>query len=323
MNFLHFINKTINRFIKSSLLSKLLLVLIILLLTAIIVNTVGHVQDIKRIKEGFEGKDGKQEKYDLRKTPETIYDNLYTDIYDDLTLNILKNDYEIGKITENMNTNKENVLLLDIGSGTGHHVGSLNKLGYKSEGLDISPEMVKNAQNTYPQSKFTQGDALDTMQYQADSFTDIICMYFTIYYMKNKRKFFENCYMWLKPGGTLFLHLVDKHKFDPLLNVSNPISAINLQNYAKNRLTKSVAEFDGFSYKANFSLNDNDTADFDEHFTFNDNGKIRQNSHKLYMPDQKEILSMAKDSGFKLENGINLGEANYTNQYLYVLRKPE
>ena len=41
----------------------------------------------------------------------------------------------------------------------------------------------------------------------------VTCLYFTIYYIKDKENF-SNCFYWLKPGGVLLLHLVDVNKFD-------------------------------------------------------------------------------------------------------------
>ena len=55
------------------------------------------------------------------------------------------------------------------------------------------------------------------MEFPADTFTHITCLYFTIYYIKDKRLFFENCFKWLKPHGVLVIHLVNMNKFDPIL----------------------------------------------------------------------------------------------------------
>ena len=61
---------------------------------------------------------------------------------------------------------------------------------------------------------------MDFMNFDAQSFTHITCLYFTIYYIKDKTRLFKNCYDWLKPGGYMVLHLVNRNMFDPILNLS-------------------------------------------------------------------------------------------------------
>ena len=58
-----------------------------------------------------------------------------------------------------------------------------------------------------------------------------------------------------------------------------------------------------------------------ETFKFKD-GNIRQQEHKLFMPTQRKILTLAKNIGFKLIKKIDLLPVQYENQYLYVLQKP-
>ena len=45
---------------------------------------------------------------------------------------------------------------------------------------------------------------------------------------------------------------------------------------------------------------------------------IRQNTHKLYMPTQKHILSLAKSVGFILKGKVDMVSAQYEYQYLYI-----
>ena len=85
-----------------------------------------------------------------------IYDYFYFNIYDEIIFNGIKNDYEIGKIMTTKPSSKS--VILDIGSGTGHHVGELNKMGYNAKGIDISPSMVKKAKQNYPERDFKVAD---------------------------------------------------------------------------------------------------------------------------------------------------------------------
>ena len=147
-------------------------------------------------------------------------------------------------------------------------------------------------------------------------------MYFTIYYFKDKRHFFDNAMEWLMPGGYLIVHIVDRESFDPILPPGNPLYIVSPQKYAKERITKTKVTFDDFVYSANFDLDkDSNVASFDEKFKFND-GNVRKQQQKLYMEDTSAIVNIAQECGFIIKEKINLVKCAYEHQYLYVFVKP-
>ena len=148
----------------------------------------------------------------------------------------------------------------------------------------------------------------------------MILLYFTVYYIKDKTTFFENCYDWLKPGGYLALHLVNKYEFDPIPEAGNPLYILSPQKYAKKRITNSIVQFGNFEYKSNFKLSDN-IGVLDEFFKDRKTKKIRQNQHKLYMENQTDILSLAKQVGFILKGRVDMVGCEYEYQYIYILYK--
>ena len=85
-------------------------------------------------------------------------DDFYVSVYDDLLFNKIKNQYEIGSIMNRTEPTSQS-RILDIGSGTGHHVGDLKKRGLNVEGLDSSLAMIKQSKKNYPNCKFTHGNA--------------------------------------------------------------------------------------------------------------------------------------------------------------------
>jgi SAM-dependent methyltransferase len=143
---------------------------------------------IKKSKEGFV----QNQEFLFKKGPE-IYDDFYASVYDYLVFNPVKNDYEIGMI---LNKNVPNVksVVLDVGSGTGHHASKLADNGIDVIGIDISPSMIQQAKNNYPHLNFKQGDVLNSHEFINNSFTHILCFYFTIYYLENKQQFFNNSF---------------------------------------------------------------------------------------------------------------------------------
>jgi len=310
-NIISSIKKLLKSFYKTTLLQK-----IFYLLTAIIILNIITTLGVKN-KEGFEERTNQ---FVVKKGTD-IYDDFYVNIYDDLVFSKLKDNFEIGQIIENTNPTEDSYIL-DIGSGTGHHVKNLSDNGYKAIGIDTSPAMIKKAKETYPDMEYQNIDALSTMAFPQDTFTHITSLYFTLYYIKDKRMFFNNCMSWLKPGGFLALHLVDRNKFDPIIPAGSPFGIVSPQNYTKKRITSSVVNFDQFEYKANFNLNEKENiAIFNETFKQN-NGGVRQNEHKFYMETQKEILSMAKDAGFILDAKIDMMKCQYEHQFIYILQKP-
>jgi len=267
--------------------------------------------------EGYEQNDNF-----LLKVGENIYDDFYADIYDELVYNEMKDDYEIGEIVNKTGPTTQSVIL-DIGSGTGHHVSKLNEQGYKTIGMDLSPSMIKKSKENFPSCHFILGDATGNPDIQYNSFTHILSLYFTIYYMKNKNKFFTNCMNWLMPGSYLLLHLVDRETFDPILPAGQGFLIVSPQKYSNKRITKTKVTFDNFVYNADFDLDENkNVAIFNEKIKFKDTDKVRQNQHILYMEDTSTILNMAQQVGFIIDGEINLMNSGYDSQYIYILRKP-
>jgi SAM-dependent methyltransferase len=292
----------------------------ILLFIALLLVVVIFFKNISRTKEGMTNVNTETDKF-LFKQGASIYDDFYADIYDYLVFNKIKNDYEIGVIL-NSTMPSEKSVIVDVGCGTGHQVAKLKSQNLEVIGIDISPAMIAKAKQTNPSysSQFKVGDGLDNTLFQDSSLTHILCLYFTIYYMKDKMRFFYNCMNWLLPGGYLIVHLVDKYKFDPILPPGNPLYIVSPQKYAKERITKTKITFNDFVYDSNFKLDDNDIATFNEKFKFAD-GRTRKQEQILYMEDLPTIVNMAQDAGFLIHAKIDMVKCAYEYQYLYVFVK--
>lgn len=267
--------------------------------------------------EGFE----QSEQIIIKEGPE-VYDNFYVNIYDDLVFNQLKNEYEVGEIMKQTKPTSKSKIL-DIGSGTGHHVALLSANNMNATGVDISKFMVNEAKKNYPDEKFVEGDALNAGLFGPSTFTHITCLYFGIYYFRDKLQFFKNCMKWLMPGGYLVVHLVDRDMFDPILPPSNPLIIVSPQRYANKRITQSKITFNNMDYVANFDLVPNsDQAVFSEKFQHKGDKKVRKNKHIFKMEPEKNIVAMAKQAGFLLQGKIDLLRVGYEYQYLYIFVKP-
>lgn len=262
---------------------------------------------LKRPKtsEGFEGH--------IEKTNNDIYDKFYSKIYDYLVFSDIRTNYEMGEIINQTQPTEQSVIL-DIGCGTGGIVNEFKKRGFNVTGVDDSQSMINMSRKKYSLENLVKGNVMQTHLFPFNTFTHILCLYFTVYYMKNKTVFFENVYDWLKPGGVFVVHLVNREKFSSTLPMNT------FQRRKPGNVTK--IPFQDFDYEARFELNkQTNTGVFYEKFKTHLGGS-RKNVHQFYMEDQKTILNLAQQIGFIVEAKISMSPIKYDYQYLYILKKP-
>jgi len=251
------LKKLYNKVNKMSLIKKIMLIVL-----ASIIITLLSKYILKR--EGFSGyNESDQTNNKLlfdKRTGDEIYDDTYASIYDNLVFNRLKNNYEVNKIID-ITAPKEKSKILDIGCGTGHHVNLFDKKNLIAYGIDSSPSMIKIAKERYPTLKlnYKVNNALNPMIYEEHTFAYITCLYFTIYYIKDKNALFNNCFKWLLPGGILILHLVDMNKFDPILPIANEGKGKGKgkeDGTPSPRKTSSTYDSDNIKYQADMIFDD-------------------------------------------------------------------
>jgi hypothetical protein len=146
-------------------------------------------------------------------------------------------------------------------------------------------------------------------------FSHACILYFTIYYFQDLDALFRNLAFWVKPGGGLAIEVVNKYKFDPVLDSSNPWVGVSPQNYVKERLKTSKAVFDKFEYEATFELDD-PKAEFRETFRFKD-GSVRRQKHRMTMPNIPDIVKKAQQNGWTYTKYVDLMPLSF--QYGYLL----
>lgn len=259
----------------------------------------------------------------ILKENHNLYDDFYIKHYDKYAYGKEKTNFEFNEICYTTKPKKETSKMLDVGCGTGNLVKKFVDKGYKIKGIDKSESMVKKAKSKHPNCNFNVEDALTSVNHEPNSFTHILCTYFTIYYMKNKLEFFKNAFTWLKPKGTLTLHLVNRDKFSPVVDAAEMLLLVDPQKYAKKRITKSLIKFNNYTYKADFKLQKHkNMAIFEEKFISDKSKNVRENQHTFYMEKQKDILALAKSVGFILQGKIDMKGCGFKYQYLYVLKKP-
>jgi SAM-dependent methyltransferase len=287
--------------------------------------------------EGFE----QDSRFVLKQNDEVFEDPFYVGIYDELFYKKLYNSYEVGIILNEIHPTSKDVVV-QIGSKTGSYTSALQQsCGCNVIGLDSSKAMVEYASKRHPNCTFMRGDPLDFMSFSSEYATAILLLDFAIYYIKDRRTLFYNCYHWLKPGGYLVLHLVNRHMFDPIVPAAKPFTLVSPQSVAKKRITTSDVVFEKFDYKSKFEFHQdkgdkgdkNNNDDGDGSAKANDGvtiietmkdrrGNVRKNTRSFRMSGQKIIIGEAKDSGFTMLGQYDLVKSQREYQYIYILYKP-
>ena len=272
-------------------------------------------------KNGF--KESFSNQFVKKTSPFEIYDDFYAEIYDQLFQSDLKNEYECVQIQKNYlkHWNTSKIKILDVGCGTGHHLRILKRYGHHVEGLDISPYMLKKAQKQCPAAILKKGDLNEASLYEPRRFTHITCLFFTIYYHKNLTRVFQNFNKWLQPKGLLFIHVVVKDKFDPVLErASSLIPLFDPQKHQKGRVTHTQLEFKEFKYESDWNLLKRKST-FQEIIRFKNEPYDRQHIHRLYLVNPKSIIMKANNNGFILIKAIDLFLVGHNHNYLMCFRK--
>jgi SAM-dependent methyltransferase len=244
-----------------------------------------------------------------------IYDDFYATIYDDIHGT---KDGEIDEIVKIIQPSKRSVFL-DIGSGTGHLVNQIEQMGFAAHGLDQSKAMADQSIKNYPDINVKCGNAIDSMTYDRGTFTHITCLNFTIYHIQDKMTFFKNCYYWLSPNGYLIVHLVDRDKYNAVVDATKPMFVDNPQKYTDSRIVESNAIIGGFKYSNAIDLKNEEAVLVKERFTDLATNNTRENELMLYMEDKVKILEIAQKCGFIPHAQINANDDEH--QFIYIFER--
>lgn len=258
-----------------------------------------------------------------------LFDDFYASIYDNLTQLSNRFPQEVALTINQWKklANTDTMDILDCGCGTGIATVLFAKMSVNSVvGLDISESMLRRARSvTLPMSKLTneqretitfiKGDMNQQYTFPGGKFSHAALLFFTIYYSNDVSGLFRNLHHWIRPGGQLAVEVVNKYKFDPLLESASPFVGTTVQKYSKERVTKSKVEFDKFSYEAEFDLQD-PTAEFREVFRFPDKS-VRRQRHTFNMRDINDFVHIAQTAGWNYNGYVDLLSAGF--EYAYVL----
>jgi ubiquinone/menaquinone biosynthesis C-methylase UbiE len=260
---------------------------------------------------------------------ENMYDKFYAPVYSILVADQIqeRTKYEIADLIKHTNLkNYQEPQLLDLGCGVGDHFQwlikqSLNNI--KLTGIDSSESMLKEARKRLGKQsekvRLISRNIDDEDLFMNSSYSHITCYYFTLYEL-NIESLSQKIHNWLRPGGWFAVHMVDIHKFDPILDAASPFIGLNIQKYSKNRITDSKIHFKNFIYQANFKLKKK-FAYFEESFHFKNKPLIRKQKRKLNRTDPNEFIDMMTKCKMDLKHTTHLIGLGYAFQYILYFQK--
>ncbi|MDQ0577152.1 class I SAM-dependent methyltransferase [Agromyces albus] len=112
--------------------------------------------------------------------------------------------------------------IIDAGSGPGHWTNFLAEQGHAARGVDLVPEFVEYAKNTFPGVSFTLG-SLDSLDAGTGSVGGILSWYSLIHYEPETIRIplleFSRA---LKPGGTLLVGFFEGQAVEEFAHAVTP-----------------------------------------------------------------------------------------------------
>jgi len=276
--------------------------------------------DYAKNQEGFD----QQDKYVSKCGVNNVFDDFYAEIYDKIFEPEVLAPLELKAILTTQ-PDKDNSIILDANSGTGHLVAALTQKGYtRTFGVDLSRDMVSKSREIHPSAKTKIANITHPMTFEPATFTHISLGNFGIYRHDdmNKRVILRNIATWLQPYGYLFIHLVEPDRFDPTVPAAKPLFG-GVQPKSGRKYTETLVNFDDFTYKSEFIKKTNDPeTTFRETFTDSASGHIRQNELQMWMDSPEIILKIAQECGFSQIGKFDVKEWSRDDyQHIYVLQK--
>jgi len=271
------------------------------------------------VNPGSAGKNGVDQRLD-----DSCYDAFYAKVYDPLVQPLARATMEtkvpLEWIQKEQGKEAKQVRVADIGCGTGVHVELFARSEVASViGYDKSTAMIAEAKKRFPEREFVVGDATVATMAAADQFDLVTMNYFTIYMVPDRTQMLKNIFLWLAPGGVFTCHIVNKLKFDPILESASPFIGFSVQKYADERVTKSEVTFDEFEYAGDFQLHGS-RAVYEEVFKFKD-GNVRRHEQRVWMPNIDILVGEIEGVGFKYSHHVDLTAIGYEYNYLFLFRK--
>lgn len=137
---------------------------------------------------------------------ETSYDRVAEDYAEQFKDELINKPFDCRMLERLVEKVGKQETICDLGCGAGHIANYLNRGGAKTCGIDLSPEMIKQARRLNPEISFQQGNMLDLKEISNDSFGGIAAFYSIIHVSRDSViDALHEIKRMLRPEGTLLL----------------------------------------------------------------------------------------------------------------------
>jgi SAM-dependent methyltransferase len=251
------------------------------------------------------------------------FSHMYTKLYNKVFNYKTMYEQECERILKMINSrfkNKKRIRILDAGTGCGKHLEFILKdKNIKVYSIDKSKNMIQRAKINIPNIDITHGNLNEKSQYQPFFFDAILCLKETIYHNNSKDvdDIMANFYLWLKPGGLLFVHIFDPNKLEPAPR------EFSQYWYDGDGVKHSITYYDKFSHDAYWKKGKGDIYYYTEEYKKNKSKKKFNNRVKLYIPKKEKITKTIENHYFTLKEILPNGNLAIIDHELYVYEKPK
>ena len=140
--------------------------------------------------------------------------------YEEMARSRFSNAFSYGRhkidvlLDEVLKQQQAGARILDVGCGTGEYVHRANELGFTASGLEPADAMREVAIKKNPGASIVSGIATE-LPYPDESFDLVICIEVLRYLdLSDVRQALHELRRVLRPGGTLFLTMVNRYALD-------------------------------------------------------------------------------------------------------------
>ena len=189
------------------------------------------------------------------KLDDEIYDAFYMEVYDKLYVPE-RGAASLSRAIERLPYLKKKLTCMIV-SDTGNLMKSLRDRGFdNARTVHKYPDAVAHMRRKY-RDNVTNGDILSTMFFGNSTIASFVFadLSFYKYKLKDRQTILGNVRHWLTPHGLLLVQLVDMQRFDTVLPAAKEF--MDLQKYAKERITVNEINFLSFSYLNSYEFAEN------------------------------------------------------------------
>ena len=249
------------------------------------------------------------------KLNDEIYDAFYMEVYDKLFVPE-RGAASLSRAIERLPYLKKKLTCMIV-SDSGNLMKSLRDRGFDdARTVHKSPDAVAHMRRKY-RDNVTNGDILSTMFFGNSTIASFVFadLSFYKYKLKDRQTILGNVRHWLTPHGLLLVQLVDMQRFDTVLPAAKEF--MDLQKYAKERITVNEVDFDSFSYLNSYEFAENSVVRT-ETFTDKATQFVRQNQQTFYMPSISDTVLEICACGFVVKQKQPVSSLG---SVLYVFKK--